>query len=259
MDAVPRQIAVYRKYLHLQSTAQERFSGTLAGRMVLSAGFGLPGSEWALATTIAGGVFLGIDPGPLALKAAVQSGACDFMVTTLDEALRVMKNELRKHTPLAAGLLGATLETLQAMVERGVQPDLIVDAISPGTTGESCRPALRPFEQRGAAILAEAALTPDRAAAETVWTAANRQDLRRMDRIALDLLPEEDRIRRRWLEQAAGCFDRRKPLERVLGLLPQERQNFIDALQRENSSSAFEMPASVHWQDADGREQSATL
>ena len=57
----------------------------------------------ALAPTIAGGAFLGIDSSSKHLKAAVRNGSCDFMVNTLDESLRVLKNELRKQTryPLA--------------------------------------------------------------------------------------------------------------------------------------------------------------
>ncbi len=50
------------------------------------------------------------------------------MVNTLDESLRVLKNELRKQTALSVGLLGLASDIFPAMVERGVHPDLIADA-----------------------------------------------------------------------------------------------------------------------------------
>lgn len=87
----------------------------------------MEGMELALAATIAGGVFLGIEPSPQNLKLALRHGACNFMVNTLDEALRVLKNELRKRAPVAVGLLGNATQILPAIVERGVQPDFLAD------------------------------------------------------------------------------------------------------------------------------------
>ncbi len=63
---------------------------------------------------IAGGTFLGIDRSTEHLKAAVRNGSCDFMVNTLDESLRVLKNEVRKKKALSVGLLGEATEILPA-------------------------------------------------------------------------------------------------------------------------------------------------
>jgi urocanate hydratase len=249
----PGQAAVYRLYLKLQSIAVERFAGSLAGKLVLNIGFDLRGSELALATTIAGSVFLGVDPDPQSLKAAVRNGSCDFMVNTLDESLRVLKNELRKRTPLSAGLLGNASEILPAMVERGVQPELIAGSSSL----ETLRPAFHTFAERGAEILAEMSYGP--AADEVTWTAANPQDLRRMDKIALDLIPPEDQVRRRWLERAPGSFYRQIPLQRVVGLRLEERGNFLDALKTAAASLPFHSSAEVRWLEADGVERAVSL
>jgi urocanate hydratase len=255
LDLHPRQAAVYRKYLDLQLKASERFTGSLAGRLVLCVGFGLQGMELALAATIAGGAFLGIEPDPQWLKSAVRNGSCDFMVNTLDEALRVLKNELRKRTPLSAGLLGDASNILPAMVERGVQPDLIADTSSPGAR----RPALDRMLERGAEMLTEAEMPAGSATDEVVWTAANPQDLRRMDRIALDLIPPEDQVRRRWLEQAAGSFYRQLPLERVVELQPEERGNLIAASKNASASSPFHSPVGIRWRDSDGVERAISI
>lgn len=247
-EPLPRQLATYRKYLQLQSIAAERFSGTLAGHLVLCVGFGVSGAELALATTMSGGVFLGIDPDPHQLKTAVRDGACDFMVNALGEALRVLKNELRKRTPLSVGLLGVPFDILSAMVERSVQPDLIADTFPRETREGKYRSALIRMAERGAEVLAEPPTPEGLAPSEVIWTAATQQDLRRMDNLALELLPPEDRIRRRWLEQAGGSFHRHVPPERVLHLRPEERTHFLVSLKNANASSAFQSLATVRWQ-----------
>ncbi len=264
-DQQPRQVAVYRQYLTLQSIAAEKFSGSLAGRLILSVGFDLRGAELALASTIAGGAFLGIEPDPQKLKAAVRNGSCDFMVNTLDEALRVLKNELRKKSPLSAGLLGDASEILSAMVERGVQPDLIADtSLFESATSDTeprsqkrdlghphpeYRHALDQMVERGAECLhwPDAETLKISAPEQAIWAAGNPQDLRRADKLALELLPPEDHIRRRWLEQAAGYFYRQVPLERVLDLSPEEHARFLDALRKARASSQFHSPVGVRW------------
>ncbi len=254
-DPQPRQAAVYREYIHLQSIAAERFSGSLAGKLVLCAGFDVRGAELALATTIAGGAFLGIEAEPQSLKSAVRNGSCDFMVNTLDEALRVLKNELRKRTPLSAGLLGNASELLPEIVERGVQPELIEDITSLGTN----RPALNRLLERGAEMLAIVEISEVRRADEVTWTTANLQDLRRMDRLALELIPPADQVRRRWLEQAASSFHRQAPPERVVGLGADELKRLLDAFAASAAAAPFHPPAGVRWQDADGVERTISL
>jgi urocanate hydratase len=268
-DPAPRQLAVYRKYLRFQSIAGKQFSGSLTGRMILCVGFGSQGAELALATTIAGGAFLGIESDSQRLKAAIRNGSCDFMVNTLDEALRVLKNELRKRTPLSAGLLGEASDILPAMVERGVQPDLIADnsAMEPGAVAkkptsqsrDAGHSALQQIIERGAELLENAEAADDSVADEVVWTAANPRDMRRMDQIALEIIPPEDRVRRRWVEQAVGYFYRQIPLERIIGLHPEERTRLLAALKGANSSSAFQSPANVLWQSPGGTQQIVTL
>jgi urocanate hydratase len=239
----PRQTVVYRRYLQLQSIARDQFSGVLAGHLALSPAFDLEAAELAIATTIAGGVFLGIEPDQERLKAAVRNGSCDFMVNTLDEALRVLKNELRKRTPLSTGLLGDPEEVLPAMVVRGVQPDLIANTAN-------LAPAI-PFVTRGAQLLPPLESASDHH--QVIWTAANPQDMRRMDQLALASIPAEDMIRHRWLQQAPTSFHREIPLRRVLDLNPQERTILLDSVL---AGSPFQAPVTVEWLSLDGSIQS---
>ncbi|MHB8301520.1 MAG: hypothetical protein ACYDC6_01590 [Acidobacteriaceae bacterium] len=235
-----RQAEVYRRYVGLQSIAAQRFAGSLAARLVVSADFGATGAELALATTMAGGAFLGIEPDALLLKNAVRNGSCDFMVNTLDESLRVLKNELRKHKPVSVGLLGNPHEVLAIMADRGVQPDLVTS-----NTGTA------PFLERGAG-LAASETKQEADEVEVTWTARNLQDLLRIDRIAMDVLPPEDTLRRRWLQQAAGSFHRQRPLQRVLGMQRQELDGLLDLLSRAKENGDLATPASICWSGPNG-------
>jgi urocanate hydratase len=263
----PRQNAVYRNYLQLQSIRADQFHNpsteSLAGRLVACIGFGQQGAELALATTIAGGAFLGIDSSSEHLKAAVRNGSCDFMVNTLDESLRVLKNELRKQKALSVGLLGDASAILPAMVDRGVQPDLIADTASSESEAASGmqRDALLQLIERGARNLntqTEKFSRPTERI-EVVWTADTIMDLKRMDTFALEQLPPEDTIRRRWLHQASGCFHRQRPLQRVLDLQPAELTPLLSAFQNAVSTATIQASVSVDWQTADGSKHSMDL
>lgn len=254
MAAMPRQAAVYRIYLALQSIAAARFSSSLAGRLVFHPGFDRRGAELAVATTIAGGAFLGTDAAPQALKTAVRNGACDFMVNTLEEALRVLKNEVRKKTPLSAGLLGDAEEILQAMVARGVQPDLMA---APETYAAIYSAGMAAAWQELVRRGAETMSLPDETAVpgEMRWTAIRPQEMRRMDSIALAVIPERDPIRRRWLEHAHEYFYREHPLERVFHGTAEERERLVAAFAAEAGLSG----ATIHWNDERGQRQSIPL
>lgn len=226
-------------------------------------GFGLEGADLALAATISGGTFLGIDPSSEHLKTAVRNGSCDFMVNTLDESLRVLKNELRRKKPLSVGLLGDATAILPAMVERGVQPDLVAETTASDSEADVNLyvPALLQLVERGAVLVDKEAANHslDRGFLEVIWTAASIADLRRMDELALQPLPPEDSIRRRWLQQSSGCFHRQRPLQRVLGARPEELQQILSVLKNAASAKEFQSPAFVEWQTADGSKDSVSL
>jgi urocanate hydratase len=262
----PSQSVVYRRYFQLQSIRGEGFPDAsadgLAGLLLTCVGFGMEGAELALATTIAGGTFLGIDPSSEHLKAAVRNGSCDFMVNTLDESLRVLKNELRKKKALSVGLLGEPTAILPAMVERGVQPDLVADSGVPTETAFShYRPALLTLVERGAFQADLRAAKDSRASGflEVTWTTSNIADLRRLDELALQQLPADDFIRRRWLRHAPAYFHRQRPLQRVLGMHSEEVTRLAEAFRNAISAGEIQSPATLHWQTAEGLEQSIAL
>jgi urocanate hydratase len=112
------------------AAAEKHFGGDLAGKLIVSGGMGGMGGAQPLAATMAGAAFLGIDVDPERIKKRLKSGYCDFMVNTLDEALRILKNAVRKKENISVGLVGNCAEIIPELAERGVVPDILTDQTS---------------------------------------------------------------------------------------------------------------------------------
>lgn len=120
-SALPEAFQVFR------AAARRHFGGSLAGRLVVSAGMGGMGGAQALAVTLNRGAFLGIDASSARIKRREKGGFCEVMVNHLDEALRILKNAVRKREPASVGLIGNAAEVLPELAQRGVLPDLLTD------------------------------------------------------------------------------------------------------------------------------------
>jgi urocanate hydratase len=115
------QLQTLRLYAEL-ITRRETHAGTLTfAHGAQSSATGLPA-----AVSIAGGTTLLLDPDTATVKSVFRTGGLDFVVNTLDEAIRVLKNEIRKHTPLSVALTADPAVILAEMRERGIQPDFEV-------------------------------------------------------------------------------------------------------------------------------------
>jgi urocanate hydratase len=117
-------------YQTFAALAEKHFSGTLEGKLVVSGGMGGMGGAQPLAATMAGAAFLGIDVDAERIKKRLKTGYCDFMVNSLDEALRILKNAVRKKEAISVGLVGNCADVIPELVERGVVPDVLTDQTS---------------------------------------------------------------------------------------------------------------------------------
>jgi urocanate hydratase len=88
------------------------------------------GGAQPLAATMAGSSFLGIDVDAERIKKRLKTGYCDFMVNNLDEALRILKNAIRKKEAVSVGLDGNCADVIPELASRGVVPDLLTDQTS---------------------------------------------------------------------------------------------------------------------------------
>src|SRR5271169_1840245 len=117
-------------YETFAAAARKHFGGDLAGKLVVTGGMGGMGGAQPLAATMNGAAFLGIDVDPERIKRRVKGGYCDVMVTSLDEALRILKNAVRKREATSVGLTGNCADVIPELARRGVVPDLLTDQTS---------------------------------------------------------------------------------------------------------------------------------
>ena len=112
------------------AAARKHFGGSLEGKLIVSGGMGGMGGAQPLAATMAGASFLGIDVDAERIKKRLKTGYCDFMVNSLDEALRILKNAVRKKEAVSVGLVGNCADVIPELAARGVMPDLLTDQTS---------------------------------------------------------------------------------------------------------------------------------
>ena len=117
-------------YETFAAAARKHFGGSLAGRLVMTGGLGGMGGAQPLAATMNGAAFLGIEVDEARIRRRVDTGYCDRMASSLDEALDVVSEAVRKKRALSVGLAGNCAEVLPEIVRRGFVPDLLTDQTS---------------------------------------------------------------------------------------------------------------------------------
>ncbi|MEO6462727.1 MAG: urocanate hydratase [Candidatus Eisenbacteria bacterium] len=114
----------------LAECAARHFGGTLAGRLVVTAGLGGMGGAQPLAVTMNGGVCLAVEVDPQRLDRRVTLGYCDERADALDDALARCRAAVDERRALSVGLLGNAADILPELVRRGVVPDAATDQTS---------------------------------------------------------------------------------------------------------------------------------
>ncbi len=105
-------------------------SDDLKGRFILSGGLGGMGGAQPLAATMAGAVFLGVDVDPHRIQRRLETKYLDEVATDLDDALRRVERHKKAGAAVSVGLCANAADVYQALVTRGVVPDLVTDQTS---------------------------------------------------------------------------------------------------------------------------------
>jgi urocanate hydratase len=202
------------------------------GQLVFTCGDACSATGLPAAVSIAGGTTLALDPDASAVKATFRSGGIDFVVNSLDEALRVLKNEVRQHKPLSVALISEMEPVLAEIAARGVLPDLQVTLDPPSnplllppapTPQLSGVPQLHLGNAEGLAAPTETFTAWLSAHSLTETLIAPTTNLRAVDEKLLALLPAGDIARRTWLQRIAH-YQRPTPgAPRILWLTPAEQ------------------------------------
>ncbi len=222
---------VYERFAALTAVSPE-----LGGSLLVYVGLDRSGIALAIAANIAGAASLGVEPELARAKQSIRSGACDFLVNTLDEALRILKNEIRRKKAVSVVLGGGTPGVVAEMVERGVQPEIVVGD-APGMATLEARGARRPEWAPGEGMA-------------VTWRVA-REPLRwlpvvdRMAAGALDPVSAATAARRRWLEAAPRYLGRELAGQRYLRMSEAEAEAFVAAVRREVESGGIGVAVTV--------------
>jgi urocanate hydratase len=114
-------------YETFAAAARKHFGGSLAGRFVLTGGLGGMGGAQPLAAAMNGAAILCVEVDPKRIARRIETGYCERMTASLDEALAWIEEARRARRPLSAGLAANCAEVLPELVRRGVTPDLVTD------------------------------------------------------------------------------------------------------------------------------------
>ena len=117
-------------YETLAELAARSFGGSLAGRVVLTAGLGGMGGAQPLAVTMNGGIALCVEVDPARLERRLKTRYLDRRADSLDEALAVVEEARDEGRAESVGLVGNAAEVLPELLERGFSPDVVTDQTS---------------------------------------------------------------------------------------------------------------------------------
>src|SRR3989440_3031758 len=144
---IGRQGILQGTYETFAACARRHFGGSLAGRLVVTAGLGGMGGAQPLAATMNGAAFLGVDVNPTRIERRLHTGYLDRMCHDLDEALALVLEAKAKRQALSVGLVGNAAEVLPELVRRGVFPDMVTDQTSAHDALNGYVPVKRSYDE----------------------------------------------------------------------------------------------------------------
>ena len=117
-------------YETFAAVARRHFGGTLAGRLVVSAGLGGMGGAQPLAITMNEGTGLIVEVDQSRAERRRRQGFLDEIAPTLDDALALAQRSLRDRTPRSIALVANAADVLPELVRRGVHVAVVTDQTS---------------------------------------------------------------------------------------------------------------------------------
>jgi urocanate hydratase len=110
--------------------AARHFGGSLAGRLVLTAGLGGMGGAQPLAATMNGAVCLAVEVDEARARRRVDQGYCDRLTGDMAEAVRWCGEARAAKRPLGVALIGNAAEIHPRLVQQGLRVDVATDQTS---------------------------------------------------------------------------------------------------------------------------------
>jgi len=229
---------------------------SLGGQLLYSGHLDPEARAILVAANIAGAASLAATADTAAQKQALRSGIVDFLVNSLDEALRILKNQVRKREPVAVCVALPPQQIEDEMLARGVLPPRRPPAggrggrRARGGRGRGAPPPppppaglQSPFIPLGAHPIpltppnpTQLLLTWSASAAPALW-------LPKLDALAAQCLPPEAWPAHRWLRNSPRYLGRLAQGTRLLRCDPPTASKIQSLLQEKIASS--QIPATT--------------
>ena len=117
-------------YETFAAVAEQRFDGSLAGTLTLTAGLGGMGGAQPLAITMNGGVALVVECDPTRIQRRLDTRYLDVVADDLDHAVRLAEDARRDRRAVSIGVEGNAAEVVPDLLRRGVDVDVVTDQTS---------------------------------------------------------------------------------------------------------------------------------
>jgi hypothetical protein len=243
-------LQVERFYAALMQTSSAGLNTepSLGGKLLYAGELDSEGRALIIAANIAGAASLAATAGQAAQKQAVRDGVIDFLVTSLDEALRILKNEIRKSQPVAVCVAASPQAVEREMLERGVLPDLLRPAAA-------AAPEYAAFLSQGARQIQLPSLQENQSLLAWSVPTAPAQWLPNLDAIALDCLDgnkgapgldsETWDSARRWLRLAPRYLGRLAQNQRLLRCNEESAQKFLEKVRDQAEQGEIKVPVDI--------------
>jgi urocanate hydratase len=216
---------------------------SLGGKLLYAGQLDPQACALLMAASIAGAASLAISADATAGKQAVRDGVVNFLVTSLDEALRILKNEIRTRSTVAVCVaLESNTDFACQLLQRGVLPDLLPPRSAPA--------------QQFAAFLSQGArpvvaIHPDANQALLAWSVASApaQWQPKLDALAFDCLSSDSSpasaFARRWLRFAPRYLGRRSQAMRLLRCGKSIAANFLEGVHKQVAQGEIGVPVEI--------------
>ncbi len=112
------------------AVARRHFGGTLAGRLVVTAGMGGMGGAQPLAATMQGAAVLAFDVDETRIDKRLQTGYLDAKASSLDEGIALAEAAKREGRAISVAVVMNAAPALEALAQRGVVVDVLTDQTS---------------------------------------------------------------------------------------------------------------------------------
>ncbi|MGH8912904.1 MAG: urocanate hydratase, partial [Acidimicrobiia bacterium] len=117
-------------YQTFAAIAEQKFGGTLAGTLTLTAGLGGMGGAQPLAITMNGGVALCVEVDPRRIERRMETGYLDESHQDVEQAVARAVEAKARREAVSIGLLGNAADLFPMLLEMGLDVDIVTDQTS---------------------------------------------------------------------------------------------------------------------------------